>query len=34
LDDTLAEIYNPLAAIKLYYYRDWPAAETRVSSGY
>jgi serine/threonine protein kinase/tetratricopeptide (TPR) repeat protein len=27
LDDTLAETYNALAAIKLYYYRDWPAAE-------
>jgi serine/threonine-protein kinase len=27
LDGTLAESYNPLAAIKLYYYRDWPAAE-------
>jgi len=27
LDETLAESYNPLAAIKLYYYRDWPAAE-------
>jgi serine/threonine-protein kinase len=27
LDENLAESYNPLAAIKLYYYRDWPAAE-------
>src|SRR5205814_2256847 len=27
LDDTLAETYNPLAGVKLYYYRDWPAAE-------
>jgi TolB-like protein/Flp pilus assembly protein TadD len=27
LDDTRAETYNLLAAIKLYYYRDWPAAE-------
>ena len=27
LDPTLAETYNPLAAVKLYYYRDWPAAE-------
>jgi serine/threonine protein kinase/Flp pilus assembly protein TadD len=27
LDDTLAESYNSLAAVKLYYYRDWPAAE-------
>ena len=27
LDDTLAEAYNPLAAVELYYKRDWPAAE-------
>jgi TolB-like protein len=27
LDYTLAESYNPLAGVKLYYYRDWPAAE-------
>ena len=27
LDPTLGEAYNPLAAVKLYYYRDWPAAE-------
>ena len=27
LDDTLAETYNALAAIKLYYYRDWPSTE-------
>jgi len=27
LDDTLAEIYNPLAGVELYYKRDWPAAE-------
>jgi adenylate cyclase len=27
LDNTLAEAYNPLAAIELYYKRDWPAAE-------
>ena len=27
LDNTLAETYNPLAAVKLYYYRDWVAAE-------
>ena len=33
LDDTLAEIYNPLAAIKLYYYRDWPAAERAFRRG-
>ena len=27
LDDTRAETYNPLAAVRVYYYRDWPAAE-------
>ena len=27
LDDTAPETYNALAAIKLYYYRDWPSAE-------
>jgi serine/threonine protein kinase/Flp pilus assembly protein TadD len=27
LDDTLAETYNALAAVKLYYHRDWPSAE-------
>jgi serine/threonine-protein kinase len=27
LDDTRPEPYNALAAVKLYYYRDWPAAE-------
>ena len=27
LDENLAEAYHFLAAIKLYYYRDWPAAE-------
>ncbi len=27
LDETLAESYNPMAAVKMYYYRDWPAAE-------
>lgn len=27
LDDTPAETYNTLAAIKLYNYRDWPSAE-------
>ncbi len=27
LDETLAEPHNPMAAVKLYYYRDWPAAE-------
>jgi TolB-like protein/Tfp pilus assembly protein PilF len=33
LDETLAEAYNPLAAIKLYYYRDWPAAERAFRRG-
>lgn len=27
LDDRLPDAYNTLAAVKLYYYRDWPAAE-------
>jgi tetratricopeptide (TPR) repeat protein len=27
LDDTLPDAYNALAAVKLYDYRDWPAAE-------
>jgi adenylate cyclase len=27
LDPTLGEAYNPLAAVKLYYYRNWPEAE-------
>src|SRR5213595_1147009 len=27
MDPTLGEAYNPLAAAKLYYRRDWPAAE-------
>jgi TolB-like protein/Flp pilus assembly protein TadD len=27
LDPTLGEAYNPLAAAKLYYHRDWPGAE-------
>ncbi|MEY2487540.1 MAG: hypothetical protein QOH39_3188 [Verrucomicrobiota bacterium] len=27
LDDTLPDAYNALAAIKLYFYRDWPSAE-------
>jgi tetratricopeptide (TPR) repeat protein len=27
LDPTLGEAYNPLAAAKLYFHRDWPAAE-------
>jgi tetratricopeptide (TPR) repeat protein len=33
LDDALAEAYNPLAALKLYYYRDWPAAEREFRRG-
>ena len=33
LDATLAEPYNPLAALKLYYYRDWPAAERAFRRG-
>ena len=27
LDPTLGEAYNPLAAVKLYHYRNWPEAE-------
>ncbi len=26
-DETLAEVHNPLAALKLFYYRDWTGAE-------
>jgi TolB-like protein/class 3 adenylate cyclase/Tfp pilus assembly protein PilF len=33
LDDTLAEVYNPLAAVELYYKRDWPAAERAFRRG-
>jgi TolB-like protein/Flp pilus assembly protein TadD len=33
LDDTLAEAYNPLAALKLYQYRDWAAAERAFRRG-
>jgi serine/threonine-protein kinase len=33
LDDQLAEAYNPQAAVKLYYYRDWPAAERAFRRG-
>jgi serine/threonine protein kinase/tetratricopeptide (TPR) repeat protein len=33
LDDTLAESYNTLAAIKLDYQRDWPAAERAFRRG-
>jgi adenylate cyclase len=33
LDPTLGEAYNPLAAAKLYYHRDWPAAENYFHRG-
>jgi len=33
LDETLAEAYNPLAALQLYRYRDWPAAERAFRRG-
>jgi adenylate cyclase len=33
LDDTLAEAYNCLAAVELYYRRDWPAAEQAFCKG-
>jgi serine/threonine protein kinase/Flp pilus assembly protein TadD len=33
LDDTLAESYNLLAAVELYYNRDWPAAERAFRRG-
>ncbi len=33
LDDTLAEAYNPLAAVKLYYRRDWRASEQAFKRG-
>ena len=33
LDDTLAEAYNPLAAVHMYYKRDWPAAECAFRKG-
>jgi Putative Zn-dependent protease, contains TPR repeats len=33
LDDTLGETYNPLAAVKMYYYQDWPAAERAFRRG-
>ena len=32
-DDTLSEAYNALAGVKLYYYRDWPAAERAFRRG-
>jgi TolB-like protein/Flp pilus assembly protein TadD len=34
LDPTLGEAYNPLAAAKLYYHRDWPAAEEYFHRGF
>jgi adenylate cyclase len=33
LDETLVEAYNPLAAVELYYKRDWPAAECAFRRG-
>ena len=33
IDDTLAETYNPLAAIEIYYKRNWTAAERRFRCG-
>jgi TolB-like protein/Flp pilus assembly protein TadD len=33
LDPTLGEAYNPLAAVKLYYYRNWPEAERDIRHG-
>ena len=33
LDNTLAEAYNLLAAVELYYNRDWPAAERAFRRG-
>lgn len=33
LDDRLAEVYNPLAAVKLYLYRDWAAADRAFRRG-
>lgn len=34
LDPTLGEAYNPLAAAKLYYHRDWPGAERDFHRGF
>jgi TolB-like protein/Flp pilus assembly protein TadD len=34
LDPTLGEAYNPLAAAKLYFHRDWPAAERDFRRGF
>jgi adenylate cyclase len=33
LDETLPEAYNPLAAVEVYYKRDWPAAERAFRRG-
>src|SRR6267378_3579461 len=33
LDNTLAEAYNPLAAVEIYYKRDWPASEREFRRG-
>jgi TolB-like protein/Tfp pilus assembly protein PilF len=33
LDETLVEAYNPLAAVEIYYKRDWPAAERAFRRG-
>ena len=33
LDETLAEGYNPLAAVEIYYKRNWPAAERAFRRG-
>ena len=33
LDDSLSEAYNPLAAVKMYLHRDWPAAERAFRRG-
>jgi adenylate cyclase len=33
LDETLVDVYNPLAAVEIYYKRDWPAAERAFRRG-
>ena len=33
LDETLVDAYNPLAAVEIYYKRDWPAAERAFRRG-
>ena len=33
LDDTLPDAYNAIAAVELYYHRDWPAAERSFRRG-